>query len=237
MALLEEERHRFPALAETLRYNWFPEEELERRREERQLADAILCASSFYQQSLIETGADAEKIFVEPYGVDQTVFAPSKEKFPISLSSGQVLTRRLKALGICSKLSRASLCRASSWFWRVILMESDAVALYEDRIRVRRLGHISRQEVGKMMGRCHAHVFPTLARRFGRNIIEAMASGLPVITTAKLRGTGFDRRRCDRLYRSHTRCGRDLRKARLDLRSSAGCNRDGRARQRRASRV
>jgi starch synthase len=50
------------------------------------------------------------------------------------------------------------------------------------------LGYISREEVGKVMGRCHAHVFPTLLEGFGRNIIEAMASGLPVITTANCAG-------------------------------------------------
>ena len=38
------------------------------------------------------------------------------------------------------------------------------------------------------MGRCHAHVFPTIVEGFGRNIIEAMASGLPVITTANCGG-------------------------------------------------
>jgi Glycosyltransferase len=53
---------------------------------------------------------------------------------------------------------------------------------------VRRLGHITRPELGKVMGRCHVHVFPTLIEGFGRNIIEAMASGLPVITTANCAG-------------------------------------------------
>src|SRR5579883_2929847 len=54
--LLGEEARRHPDLASSLRYNWFPDEELERRREERRLADAIICASSFTKQSLVATG-------------------------------------------------------------------------------------------------------------------------------------------------------------------------------------
>ncbi|HKP12555.1 MAG TPA: glycosyltransferase family 4 protein, partial [Blastocatellia bacterium] len=65
---------------------------------------------------------------------------------------------------------------------------TDAVAPYEGRIRVRRLGHMARAELARVMSRCHVHVFPTLLEGFGRNLIEAMAAGLPVITTAHCAG-------------------------------------------------
>ena len=64
----------------------------------------------------------------------------------------------------------------------------DAIKPYEQRVKVRRLGHITRHELGQVMRRCHAHVFPTLLEGFGRNLIEAMASGLPVITTPNCAG-------------------------------------------------
>ena len=188
VALLEEEKQRFPALADTLRYNWFPESELEGRREERRLADAIFCASTFTKQSLIEMGVEAEKIFVEPYGVDQTVFSPSKEKFPNFSVVWASSYTQTKGIGYLLE----ALARQPVPGIELVLAGypygTDAVALYEDRVRVRRLGHISRQELGQVMGRCHVHVFPTIVEGFGRNIIEAMASGLPVITTANCAG-------------------------------------------------
>ena len=188
VTLLEEEKKRNPGLAETLRYNWFPEAELERRREERRLADAIICASGFTKKSLIENGVEPEKIFVEPYGVDLTLFAPSAKKFPnFSVVWASAVTQT-KGIGyLLEALAREPVPQIE-----LVLAGfphgADAVGQYEDRVRVRRLGHISHAELGEVMARCHAHVFPTLLEGFGRNIIEAMASGLPVITTPNCAG-------------------------------------------------
>lgn len=188
MALLEEEKHLFPKLAGTLRYNWFPESEFARRREERELADAIICASNFTKQSLIEVGVSAEKIYVEPYGVNQEVFAPSREKFErFSIVWASSFTQT-KGIGyLLEALARQPVPNAE---FVVAGYPSgfDAVQLYEDRVRVRRLGRVTREVLGQVMRRCHVHVFPTLVEGFGRNIIEAMSSGLPVITTPNCAG-------------------------------------------------
>ncbi|MDQ3919892.1 MAG: glycosyltransferase family 4 protein [Acidobacteriota bacterium] len=188
LVLLEEERRRFPHLADTLRYNWFPGEELARRREERELADAVICASEFTKRSLVEVGVPEAKIFVEPYGVDQSVFAPSEEKYPRFSVVWASSYTQTKGIGyLLEALARRPVPDAE-----LVLAGypygTDAVALYEDRVPVRRIGHVTRAELGQVMGRCHVHVFPTLLEGFGRNIIEAMAAGLPVVTTPNCAG-------------------------------------------------
>lgn len=187
-ALLQEEKRLFPTLAETVRGDWYSDEELRRRREERQLADAIFCASGFTKQSLLEVGVEPEKIFVEPYGVDQTVFSPSKEKFSRFSVVWASSYTQTKGIGYLLEALARDPVPSAELVLAGYPYGFDGVALYEDRVRVRRLGHIARQELGVVMGRCHVHVFPTLVEGFGRNIIEAMASGLPVITTSNCAG-------------------------------------------------
>ena len=186
--LLDEEARRFPALADTLRYNWFPEAELQRRQEERRLANAIICASQFTKRSLIEAGIEAEKIFVEPYGVDQSLFKGSAEKFANFSVIWASSYTQTKGIGyLLEALSREPV-PGIELVLAGFPYGTDAVSLYEDRIRVRRLGHLNRRELAQVMRRCHVHVYPTLLDGFGRNIIEAMASGLPVITTPNCGG-------------------------------------------------
>jgi starch synthase len=186
--LLDEEKERFPALADTIRYNYFPPGEMDRRREERRLADAILCASAFTKQSLVEAGVEAERIFVEPYGVDQTIFAPSKEKLPNFSVIWASSYTQTKGIGYLLEALAREPVPGAELVLAGYPYGTDAVALYEGRVRVRRLGHIARPELARVMRSCHAHVFPTLLEGFGRNIIEAMSSGLPVITTPNCAG-------------------------------------------------
>src|SRR5215469_120342 len=206
LELLGREAHRFPQFASTLRYNWFPTEELARRKEERELADAIFCASSFTRRTLIEQGIPAKKIVVEPYGVDQSLFRPTTNKYTkFSLIWAGSFTQTKGIVYLLEAMARRPVPNMELVITGYRYGRQDPVQAYEDRVRVRRLGYVTREQLAEAMSRCHVHVFPTLLEGFGRNIIEAMASGLPVITTPNCAGpdliddglTGFIVPLCD----------------------------------------
>jgi glycosyltransferase involved in cell wall biosynthesis len=186
--LLEEEKRLFPKLADTLRYNWFPEEEIINKKEERRLADAIICASSFTKKSLVEQGVEEKKIFVEPYGVDQDLFSPSKEKFENFSVIWASSYTQTKGIGYLLEALARKPVPKMQFVLAGYPFGSDPVTWYEDKIQVKRVGKVTNQEIGQIMRKCHVHVFPTLLEGFGRNLIEAMASGLPVITTPNCAG-------------------------------------------------
>lgn len=188
LQILGQEAERYPELAPTLRYNYFPEAELTRRRKERELADAIICASSFTKKTLVDVGVSSHKIHVEPYGVDQSVFCPSDDKFErfsVIWASSFTQTKGIKYL---LEALRQNPVENLEFVVAGYPYRGDPTEIYQKQICIRHLGHIPRHELGKVMRRCHAHVFPTLLDGFGRNIIEAMASGLPVITTPNCAG-------------------------------------------------
>jgi glycosyltransferase involved in cell wall biosynthesis len=189
LKILGTEAQRFPQLASTLRYNWFPPEELTRRQEERELAVAIFCASNFTRKTLIGQGIPAHKIVVEPYGVDQSLFQPSTNKYPrFSLIWAGSFTQTKGIVYLLEAMARNPAPHMELVMTGYRYGSLDPTRAYEDRVSIRRLGYVTRAELAVAMSRCHAHVFPTLLEGFGRNIIEAMASGLPVITTPNCAG-------------------------------------------------
>ena len=189
LEVLANEAQRFPQFASTLRYNWFPPKELERRKEERQLADAIFCASSFTCRTLVEQGVLADKIIVEPYGVDLSLFKPTHRKYTkFSLVWAGSFTQTKGIIYLLEAIARRPVPDMELVLAGYPFGSTDPVRAYEDRVHVRRLGHVTRVQLAEIMAHCHVHVFPTILDGFGRNIIEAMACGLPVITTPNCAG-------------------------------------------------
>ena len=180
--LAEIARHR-PQYAGSLEWKPYSAEEIERRRQEIQLADLIVCPSAHVRDSVIETGCAAVKAKIVPFGIDLDYFGPGPGLPPSPLRvlfAGHATQR--KGLGYlleawkAAALSGAELTIAGSlpagFDWRPHLSPN-----------VRLAGHRTRSELRDLYQTCHILAFPTMLEGQANVVLEAMACGCCVVTT------------------------------------------------------
>jgi glycosyltransferase involved in cell wall biosynthesis len=156
-----------------------------RANRELERADLILCPSKFVRDSMLYNGISESKCVLNPYGVDTREFTPRSE----------VPTKpRFICVGaICLRKGHQYLFRAFEKVRRVLkdaeLVCAGGYAPDFRRERPRWEGSFRHYEnlpaagVAKLLREATAFVFPSNEEGFARAIIEAMASGLPIIAT------------------------------------------------------
>ncbi|HKY95761.1 MAG TPA: glycosyltransferase family 4 protein [Kiloniellales bacterium] len=153
-------------------------------RQEALAAGHCLAPSDYVRQTLEAVGVAAERISVLPYGVDVERFRPrSGERMPGPvrlLFVGQLSQRKglaylLEALaGLPQGLVEATLVGPLS-------APPAALAPYADRFR--HLPAVPYQEVHRVFADADVFVYPSLHEGSALAIYEALAAGLPVVTT------------------------------------------------------
>jgi glycosyltransferase involved in cell wall biosynthesis len=157
-----------------------------RANREIQAADLVLCASTYVRDSMRYNGVPEEKLTVNPFGVDRTLFV-SRERPPVTprflfvggltLRKGlQYLIPAFEQIRTLHPTAELVLCGA--------VHHADFAPLYR-RWRHLFTHHRSlpHPELAKLMRTCSAFVFPSLEEGFARVIAEAMSVGLPIIAT------------------------------------------------------
>lgn len=148
-------------------------------------ADLILCPSKFVRDSMLYNGIPESKCFLNPYGVDTSMFMPRT-----------VLPEkpRFVCVGtICLRKGHQYLFRAFEKV-RSILPDAELVCAggyYPDFKPERKrwegtfthFEHLPHSELAKILREATAFVFPSNEEGFARAIIEGMAAGLPIIAT------------------------------------------------------
>ncbi|HVD14472.1 MAG TPA: glycosyltransferase family 4 protein [Actinomycetota bacterium] len=154
-------------------------------RTERALADYLLAPSDYVVRCLVEHGVERSKIVKIPYGVDTSRFLPRQA----AEQDGHFRVLFVGSIGfrkgvhyLLEAWNRLRLPDASL----ILAGPADAEGL---RILRRHgglrhwVGPVPRSEVQRWFGAADLFVFPTLAEGFGLVYLEAMAAGLPVVTT------------------------------------------------------
>jgi glycosyltransferase involved in cell wall biosynthesis len=157
-------------------------------QEEHDRAARIVAMSTFTQRTLIDHGVSRDKIRVNSHGVDCGRFTMKRNagSRPLRfLFVGLVDARK----GIPLLLDAwRSLGGSNAELWIVGSASKDVVALLPELPGLKYLGKVPHAEVAQLMQQCDALVFPSYFEGFGLVLLEAMASGLPVITTTATAG-------------------------------------------------
>jgi len=144
----------------------------------------IVAASSFTKQTLVENGVPENKIALNPYGVDLNRFSirhQRNEARPFRfLFVGLVCARK----GIPLLLQAwERLKRTDAELWIVGPLTPVAAERCRSNGNTKVLGKLPHDKLASIMSQSDVFVFPSYFEGFALVLLEAMAAGLPVLTT------------------------------------------------------
>ena len=162
------------------------------RREEAewQLADVILCPSDYVRDELKRAGAPPAKLRLVPYGVD----GPSPDKIePVLQSRAARSLDKLRVLfvgaigprkGALELISAAQKLDGNHFEFvaagRLALPEGELAAFHAS---IRHLGNLSPEQLAREYAEADCFVLPSHLEGSATVVYEALAWGLPVVTT------------------------------------------------------
>jgi glycosyltransferase involved in cell wall biosynthesis len=159
------------------------EENIDFFRDEAQMADLVVAASSYVEEGLHRLGVPTEATAVVPYGIEESFY--NRKPTPIP---GRVLfvghVNRLKGVPYLAKAARLLAERSVDCDVRVVGNHRSATIDDPDFAGPTYVGPVSREAVREEFLNADVFVFPTLSDGFGIVLAEAAAAGLPIISTS-----------------------------------------------------
>jgi len=189
-SILRRERDLHPDCAPSLEKEWelaLPESDFNRLVDEVGMAEHWIVASRFTRTTLVEGGIPAERIAVVPYGIESTAFSSHREPYssgrPLRLLFVGTLGQRK---GIKYLVQALELLPPGSVELTVCGRPVDDLAIVrESRVPIKLYPSINAEGLRNAYRAADVFVFPSLAEGFAHVLLEAMASCLPIVSTAR----------------------------------------------------
>jgi len=179
--IMREERSTFPGL-EQQDGEQFVEDGIKRDLEAWNLSDLVIAPSTFVRDSMIRLGFDAKRIRVVPYGLSKDWFeTPARTKPGRVLFVGNVCL--LKGNHYLAEARRILEQRGLHPEFRVVGPMRPYVPQTPLFQGPEYVGQIPRTQVRDEFAQADVFAFPTISESFGLVHLEALACGVPVITT------------------------------------------------------
>lgn len=146
--------------------------------------DHITCASDFVRDGLLAQGVKPEKVTLIPYPVDASQYEcvdRRERREPVVVGFTGTICLRKGApyfLEIAKRFDPEKV--------RFVMVGGSRLApsvLDQFRDRVELVGRVSRQEIADWLARFDIFFFPSTCEGSAGSVMEAMASGLPVVTS------------------------------------------------------
>lgn len=180
--LLLEEARKFPEWTCDLPTNSYVEA-IRRETEEWEISDVILCGSEFVKDGIRIAGGPVEKCVVVPYGIDSTRFSDLSR----DLHDGPLRVLTVGSVGLRKGtpyiLAAAAALRNLAEFRLVgpgLLPAATRSRLPEN---VRWIGQVPHSQIHQQFGWADVFLLPTVCEGSAGVTYEALASGVPVVTT------------------------------------------------------
>jgi hypothetical protein len=154
----------------------------ERERMEWEASDLILCGSEFVREGIQSSGGPADRCSVVPYGINLPLSAPpirSRHKTLRVLTVGAVGLRK----GAPYVLEAASTLLGKAEFRMVGRLDITSYAQGLLNSKVNLLGAVPRSEIHRQFEWADIFLLPSICEGSATVCYEALAHGLPVITT------------------------------------------------------
>lgn len=155
-------------------------------RQAAERADLIIAVSEFTASQVCALlGVDRGRVRVVPHGVDLPERLPARPRDPWVLHVGAIQKRKN-----LSRLVRAFTAMPPGW--RLVLAGScgfgaaevlEEIARSPRRADIDLTGYVSPERLAELYSQASILAFPSLDEGFGMPVLEAMAYGLPVITS------------------------------------------------------